>query len=108
MTKRIYYSYKRFRKDKLKDWFKEIKSGPCLDCGNKFPFCCMDFDHRDGTSKSKNVAALVGEGYSKDTILKEIAKCDLVCANCHRIRTQSRGWNLWEKCLRTGTKSLKD
>lgn len=103
--KRTYYNYKRVRKDNLKDWFKELKSGPCADCGNKFPFPCMDFDHRDGTTKTRNVAILVGDGYSKTRILEEIAKCDLVCANCHRIRTQNRGWNTWDKCKRIGSKN---
>jgi hypothetical protein len=48
----------------------------------------MDFDHV-GEDKTANVCRLMNHGWQ--TILAEIAKCELVCANCHRIRTQKRG-----------------
>ena len=47
----------------------------------------MDYDHRPGTKKKFNVS-VIRKG--KAEILKEIEKCDLVCANCHRIRTHNR------------------
>lgn len=91
----------RKRKDKLKIWFNEkFKNKPCKDCNGIFPPCCMDFDHLDGQIKSRTLATLVGEGYSKEKILEEVSKCDLICANCHRIRTRSRGWNQWTQCKR--------
>jgi hypothetical protein len=74
----------------LKAWMIEIKSKPCTDCKNKFPICCMDFDHRIGTKKEYNVASMFAHHYSRELIEKELAKCDLVCANCHRIRTRDR------------------
>jgi len=64
------------------------ESNPCQDCGRKFPACCMDFDHRDRKSKTKEVGYLVHAGRSWQEIVRELAKCDLVCSNCHRIRTQ--------------------
>jgi hypothetical protein len=70
------------------DAFKE--STPCLDCGNRFPAVCMDFDHITG-EKRASVSSLLGCGYSRTAILKEIEKCELVCACCHRIRTHSSG-----------------
>ena len=67
------------------------KSKPCADCGNTFPPVCMDFDHRPGTNKLGCVATIVGSlGWSLDRVEEEIAKCDVVCANCHRIRTANR------------------
>lgn len=48
----------------------------------------MDFDHRPGTEKVRNVAAM--RGCSLKRLLEEIKKCDLVCANCHRLRTFQR------------------
>jgi hypothetical protein len=52
----------------------------------------MDFDHRDGEVKRGNVGAKIGI-WGWPRILAEIAKCDLICANCHRIRTARRaGW----------------
>jgi hypothetical protein len=50
----------------------------------------MEFDHRDPREKIDSVSKLVGHGAHKDKILREIAKCDLVCANCHRIRSLAR------------------
>ena len=61
------------------------EANPCLDCGAFYPCYVMDYDHKH--DKSRTIAALIGGGYSKDRILEEIAKCELVCANCHRERT---------------------
>jgi hypothetical protein len=65
----------------------ELKSMPCLDCGECFESVAMDFDHVRGT-KFKSIASLWS--YSWDFVLQEIQKCDLVCANCHRLRTVNR------------------
>lgn len=65
-----------------------VKAKPCQDCGNCFPPECMDFDHRPGEVKSFGVGVI--RSYSWKRIEQEIAKCDLVCANCHRVRTASR------------------
>lgn len=69
----------------------EIKeASPCKDCGNKFPAICMDFDHLDGSAKVADVSKMVNDKRPWAEVFAEIAKCDLVCANCHRIRTQKR------------------
>jgi hypothetical protein len=49
----------------------------------------MDFDHREPESKSQRVMAMVGRA-GIGRILAEVAKCDVVCANCHRMRTYRR------------------
>jgi hypothetical protein len=74
----------------LKEWMIELKSEPCTDCGNQFPVCCMDFDHRAGTKKAYNLGSMFAHHYSRELIQTELDKCDLVCSNCHRIRTQNR------------------
>jgi hypothetical protein len=62
---------------------------PCCDCGQTFPQCCMDFDHRDPRTKLARVPALIANsGWAR--ILAEVDKCDIVCANCHRLRTHVR------------------
>ena len=66
---------------------ESLKAGPCMDCGSKFPPECMDFDHCRGPKKFP--LSLYGTR-SRHLLLAEIAKCDLVCANCHRIRTKRR------------------
>ena len=81
---------KRFRIQlyaKFRTYVNEIKSKPCTDCGNSFPPCVMEFDHLDPKKKTNNVATLMRHTISLDRLKEEIAKCELVCANCHRIRT---------------------
>jgi hypothetical protein len=65
-----------------------LKSAPCLDCNTSYPPCVMDFDHRPGEEKVARVSQLVGAPLH--ILLAEIAKCDLICSNCHRERTQRR------------------
>ena len=77
-------------KEELKEYIKSLKSAPCKDCGKTYPHYVMDFDHLDGTIKRANISALIGERTSLQCILNELAKCELVCANCHRERTYSR------------------
>ncbi len=45
---------------------------------------CLDFHHREPELKERGIAEAVGNGWSWESLLKEIAKCDLVCSNCHR------------------------
>lgn len=64
------------------------QSTPCKDCGRFFPAECMDFDHLPGREKIGAVGRMPGLSWAK--IEREISKCDLVCACCHRIRTKAR------------------
>jgi hypothetical protein len=64
------------------------KSRPCADCGVRYPPYVMDFDHVRGTK-----LWAIGEkkgAVSTAALLAEIAKCEVVCANWHRIRTYRR------------------
>lgn len=66
---------------------REIKeASPCTDCNKSYPFYVMDFDHVTG-EKLNNVGTMLGKNAAWVRIKAEIAKCELVCANCHRIRT---------------------
>lgn len=69
----------------LLNWLKQV---PCVDCGVTFPPCVMDFDHRP--SEKKTFCVAINWMRSLSTIIAEIRKCDVVCANCHRIRTANR------------------
>lgn len=60
----------------------------CQDCGLHFPYYVMEFDHTRG-EKTSTVTSMCS--CNRDKLLAEIAKCDLVCANCHSIRTHQRG-----------------
>ena len=83
----------RYRKE-LKELIRSIKeASPCLDCNVSFPWYVMDFDHVTG-DKYKDISAMVSNLNSKQKVLDEIAKCELVCSNCHRVRTFQRlGFN---------------
>ena len=70
--------------------YKE-KSG-CVDCGEKYPHWMLDFDHKPGYDKIDSPIQLASR-YSLQAGWDEVAKCDVVCPNCHRIRTHSRGQN---------------
>lgn len=50
----------------------------------------MDFDHREGADKRFNVSAGIVYGFAIETIREEADKCDVVCSNCHRLRTLRR------------------
>lgn len=87
-NKRRYVSNKRNREiQRLK--IQDLKNNkPCTDCGNIYPYYVMQFDHLD--NKLDNISKMPGR-YSWDKIEEEISKCELVCANCHCIRTYKRG-----------------
>ena len=70
------------------DKLRALKAGACTDCGLRYPPYVMDFDHRPGEEKLFTIGT--GVTRSDAAILAEIAKCDLVCANCHRVRTYQR------------------
>jgi hypothetical protein len=65
----------------------EIKRVPCMDCGLNWPPYVMHFDHL--YDKEFDIADKVGR-WSWTRILQEISKCDIVCGNCHAIRTYNR------------------
>ncbi|MCK4814713.1 hypothetical protein KA005_03000 [bacterium] len=66
------------------------EAGYCMDCDNSFPYPAMQYDHRPGTEKLGNVSTMVSSNVALEKVLAEIEKCDLVCANCHHIRTAKR------------------
>lgn len=67
--------------------FEYLSLHPCVDCGISDPRV-LEFDHRDEKDKSFSVSDRLTGGWSWGTIEEEIKKCDVRCANCHRIRTQ--------------------
>lgn len=67
----------------------DIKSKPCMDCGGVFHPYAMDFDHVRG-EKVDDISRMFRHRFAWAKIEEEIAKCDLVCATCHRLRTVAR------------------
>jgi formate-dependent nitrite reductase cytochrome c552 subunit len=67
----------------------DLRDVPSADCHRRFLPCAMDFDHREPATKIAGVTRLIGRA-GTERLLAEAAKCDIVCANCHRVRTYSR------------------
>jgi hypothetical protein len=87
----LYASQERHRNSNHEKMWSLLIASECHDCNTK-DARVLEFDHRPGSEKKFNVAkAISGSTRSWKTIKKEIDKCDIVCANCHRIRTMERG-----------------
>lgn len=78
------------RRDLTTEIIRRAKECPCADCGGTFPACCMDLDHRPGEGKVAAVGRMTA--WPLERVQREISKCDVVCANCHRMRTQRRAF----------------
>jgi len=72
-----------------KDWLYQYKEAhACTDCNKFYHPWVMEFDHlRD---KKANISTLANQKCTLKRLLREIDKCELVCANCHRLRTYRR------------------
>lgn len=65
-----------------------LRTHPCVDCGEN-DIAVLEFDHRDGADKRTDIAKMMSLGGLR-SVLSEIAKCDVRCANCHRIRSATQ------------------
>ena len=87
------YQSKARRVERAREYIWELfKNSKCFDCGLRNPIV-FEFDHT-GTDKTKDISKMLSQNYGLEAIKAEIAKCDIVCANCHKIRTSTRG-NHW-------------
>lgn len=80
-------AHKQNLRARNKAFLDEVKRVPCADCGERYHPCVMDFDHLPGFEKSEDVGRLGNAGVTIERLKDEIAKCEIVCANCHRYRT---------------------
>lgn len=71
-------------------FLNRFKNKPCADCQGWFEPCQMDFDHRNPKLKVNSISKMGWDSRSLTAIKTEIQKCDLVCANCHRLRTREQ------------------
>lgn len=69
---------------KYKIWFKEYRQRlKCKECNEK-RWYVLDFHHKDSSNKEMSICRMVNSHFSIDRILKEMKKCKILCANCHR------------------------
>lgn len=76
------------RKAAVRAIIRGAKDLPCADCGGRFHYAVMQFDHRPGETKLYNISQMVSRTIR--LVQEEIAKCDVVCANCHAMRSFHR------------------
>jgi hypothetical protein len=77
---------RRRRKLDLRRWLREYKTSlVCTDCGETHP-AALDFHHTDASEKELSIGEVTAYGWSRRKVLAEIAKCEVLCANCHRKR----------------------
>lgn len=84
------YTVSKERKASIRETIINLKDVPCKDCWQKYPWYVMDFDHLPGFEKKFNLSIATSKWYSVKKILEEAKKCDIVCSNCHRVRTFTR------------------
>lgn len=90
-SQKVYGEVKARRKDLLDRVWQYKCEHPCVDCGESNAIM-LEFDHiPERTAKEFNISAAIQRGFSWDRILQEIQKCEVVCANHHRVRTHTRG-----------------
>lgn len=89
--------WNRAQRRVLTDLVVKVKDRPCMDCGNSYHPCVMDFDHRVPQEKVANISRLVALPSSVEKLQREMSKCDVVCANCHRMREWERTHRLTGK-----------
>lgn len=96
-SKRHYYSNKANYIERNKKYRKHItdlvrgikEKTACADCGHNYPYFVMDFDHLESSKKTNIISFLASTGRI-GALKKELEKCEVVCANCHRLRTHNR------------------
>src|SRR6267378_1148821 len=79
----------RSRQRETVEFLRSLRCVPCADCRGQFPPYVMDFDHRGDAPKDFWILQRAG-AVSRERLMNELAKCDIVCANCHRARTHAR------------------
>jgi len=107
--KKQYRDYRRKQRASRRKLVQSFKEKPCADCGFEYPYYVMDFDHvrgkkeflisamasmkikyNGGKNGYRNGVHASGGTVGIERLKAEIAKCDVVCANCHRERTHKR------------------
>lgn len=92
-NKAIYQQKDRDRIERNRKWLAEYKATcKCCECPES-RVACLDFHHVDPATKVMNVCEMVNNRYSIQRIQEEIAKCIVLCANCHRVNHHG---NVWE------------
>lgn len=89
-NKQLYIDKSQRRRQGNTEYIRNIKrQSKCVDCGFG-DWRCLDFDHLPKYEKSATIGGTRVMHWSRKRIDAEIAKCEVRCANCHRIKTLER------------------
>jgi hypothetical protein len=75
-------AYKNNRRKELQSWIRSLRIS-CERCGEDHP-ATLDFHHTNGSDKTITLGKAARQGWSKERILEEVQKCEVLCSNCHR------------------------
>lgn len=89
-NKERYFKSAKKRDAQLDELINKYKSKPCADCKISYPPYIMDLDHLDPSIKEFKISTMRRRRMAFDKIIAEIEKCEVVCANCHRERTNKQ------------------
>lgn len=90
------YEKVKQRQKEIAQWFRDFKKTlGCNRCGENH-WACLEFHHKDPKEKEFMLYQVVSNGWSKKKILKEVAKCEVLCANCHR---KEHADNIGQHCV---------
>jgi 5-methylcytosine-specific restriction endonuclease McrA len=86
-------AHRQHRYGVFQGFLRMLRSRPCLDCSQTFPWYVMEFDHIKPARyrQSHGGAAIACLAYAKwKVVVEELSKVEIVCSNCHSIRTHLR------------------
>ena len=86
----------------IREFLREyLLENPCMRCGNP-NLMVLEFDHRNREEKSFSIADAVNQGIGLDEVKNELTKCDVLCANCHAIKThmENDSWRYKTEALK--------
>lgn len=98
-NKEKYAARDKRRKDKLRKFvrrYKMLSTVVCLDCGES-RWQCLEFHHRNPKEKSDMIVQMITDRVTIEKLKEEIKKCDVLCANCHRVRHYNKEDSHWIK-----------
>src|SRR3989344_5876696 len=95
---RIYTLQKQHRVRVRRQLLDFLSGRQCVDCGEQDPIV-LEFDHKETLKKFKQISTMLSGHYSWKSVLTEIGKCEIRCANCHRKKTYAQ-FGFWGKTNR--------
>jgi hypothetical protein len=85
----LYKAQKRHRIKVRQNVLEFLSDKKCIDCSESDPIV-LDFDHKNQKTKFKTIHQMLSGHYSWSSVLREIDKCEVRCANCHRRKTYTQ------------------